>query len=86
MQKKFAKEGIDVRLKKSGSVNPVIMVKQFSNILNEIKNVNDSQKHMQYSTAKQRAELKRKHKSVSASAIKRDLRKMKVVPKLKLCD
>ena len=37
-------------------------------------------------SAKQRATLKKQHKSVSASAIKRDLRKMKVIPSLKLCD
>ena len=86
MQKKFAREGIDVRIKKSGSVNPVIMVKQFANIMNDIKDVNERQARMQNSSVKQRAALKHKHKSVSASAIKRDLRKMKVVPKLKLCD
>ena len=41
---------------------------------------------MQNPSAKQKAALKKQHKSVSASAIKRDLRKMKVIPNLKLCD
>ena len=86
MQKKFAREGIDVKLKKSGSVNPVIMVKQFSNIMNEIKSLHDDQEKLQYSNKRHKALLRNMHASVSAPAIRKDLRKMKPIPKLQLCD
>jgi len=67
MQKKFMKEGVDVQLKKSGSVNPVIMVKQFSNILNDIKDVHESQEKLLYSVSYKKAvkNLRVKHDSVS---------------------
>ena len=42
LQKKFQREGIDVKLKKSKSVNPVIMVKQFANIMSEIKSLKEN--------------------------------------------
>ena len=57
MQKKFQKEGIDVKLKKSRSVNPVIMVKQFANIMTEIKSLKENQ--MKVNTDKDRAALRK---------------------------
>ena len=75
---------MDVKLKKSQSVNPVIMVKQFANIMTEIRSVKENQ--IKVNTDKDRAALKKQHKSVSINALRRDMNKMKVVPKLIICD
>ena len=48
---------MDVKLKKSRSVNPVIMVKQFANIMTEIKSVKENQ--LKVNTDKDRAALKK---------------------------
>ena len=61
MAKKFVieatKEGMDVKLKKSGSVNPVIMVRQFSNILKDIKAVQENENELKSKTAKERRHI-----------------------------
>ena len=41
---------------------------------------------MKVNTDKDRAALRKQHKSVSVNALRRDMRKMKVIPKLQVCD
>ena len=48
---------MDVKLKKSQSVNPVIMVKHFANIMTEIRSVKENQ--LKVNTDKDRAALKK---------------------------
>ena len=49
------KKGTEVKLKKSGSVNPVVMVKHFSHILNDIKDVHESQEKLLYTVSYKKA-------------------------------